>query len=292
MADIPFTPHDPEWLAGPKRRVSGAALAPVPQPQAARAGEGAMRGNTAVVTGGATGIGRAVALEFARRGVNVAFNYIEIAGRDITEQALLTETALRACGVGVLSQRCDVRDQAEVERMVEKVKAELGGVHYLVNNAGITRDAAMWRLSAEQWRDVMDTNVTGAFQCTQAVARLFRTQRTGKIVNVASIQAFYPSFGVAAYASSKAALVGLTRATAIELGPSNVNVNAVAPGYVRTEALEALPEDVIERAKKNSVLGRLAEPEDVATVVVFLCSPEARHITGQVIFVDGGLSIV
>jgi hypothetical protein len=105
VADIPFTPHDPEWLATPKRRESGAALAPVPQPQAARAGESAMRGNTALVTGGATGIGRAVALEFARCGVNVAFNYIEIAGRDITEQALLTETALRACGVGVLSLR-------------------------------------------------------------------------------------------------------------------------------------------------------------------------------------------
>jgi 3-oxoacyl-[acyl-carrier protein] reductase len=289
---IPFTPHDPEWLATPKRRESGAALAPVPQTKPARTGESAMRGNTAIITGGATGIGRAVALEFARRGVNVAFNYIEIAGRDIAEQALLTETALRACGVGVHSQRCDVRDQAEVERFVERAKAELGGVHYLVNNAGITRDAAMWRLSAEQWRDVMDTNVTGALHCTQAVARLFRTQRAGKIVNIASIQAFHPSFGVAAYAASKAALIGLTRSTAIELGPSNVNVNAVAPGYVRTEALESLPEDVIERAKKNSVLGRLAEPEDVGTVVVFLCSPEARHITGQVIFVDGGLSIV
>jgi 3-oxoacyl-[acyl-carrier protein] reductase len=289
---IPFTPHDPEWLAAPKRRESGAALAPAPQAQPARTGEQSLRGNTAIVTGGATGIGRTVALEFARRGVNVAFNYIDIPGRDIAEQALLTETALRACGVSVLADRCDVRDLAAVERFVERVKAELGGVHYLVNNAGIARDAAMWRLSPEQWRDVMETNVTGAFQCTQAVARLFRTQRTGKIVNIASIQAFHPSFGVAAYAASKAALIGLTRATAVELGPSNVNVNAVAPGYVRTEALETLPEDVIERAKKNSVLGRLAEPEDVATVVVFLCSPEARHITGQVIFVDGGLSIV
>jgi 3-oxoacyl-[acyl-carrier protein] reductase len=289
---IPFTPHDPEWLAAPKRRESGAAVAPAPQPQPVKTDESAMRGNTAIVTGGATGIGRAVALEFARRGVNVAFNYIDIPGRDIAEQALLTETALRATGVAVLAEKCDVRDQTAVEHFVEHVKAELGGVHYLVNNAGITRDAAMWRLSAEQWRDVMETNVSGAFQCTQAVARLFRIQRSGKIVNIASIQAFHPSFGVVAYASSKAALIGLTRATAIELGPSNVNVNAVAPGYVRTEALENLPDDVVERAKKNSVLGRLAEPEDVATVIVFLCSPEARHITGQVIFVDGGLSIV
>ncbi len=276
-------------MASPRRRESGAALAP--QPQAVQPNEIGMRGNVAVVTGGATGIGRAVALEFARRGVAVAFNYIDIAGRDIVEQALLTETALRAFGVAVYSAKCDVRDLDAVERFVEQVKAELGGIHYLVNNAGIARDAAMWRLGSDQWRDVMDTNVTGAFHCTQAVARLFRTQKMGKIVNIASIQAFHPSFGVAAYASSKAALIGLTRAVAIELGPSHVNVNAVAPGYVRTEALEALPADVVDRAKKNAVLGRLAEPEDVGNVVVFLCSPEARHITGQVIFVDGGLSI-
>jgi 3-oxoacyl-[acyl-carrier protein] reductase len=251
-----------------------------------------MKGTTAMVTGAATGIGRAVALEFARRGVNIAFNYIDIPGRDIAEQALLTETALRAFGVSVFSERCDVRNLQAVDRFVRAAAAELGGIHHLVNNAGITRDAAMWRLGSDQWRDVMDTNITGAFHCTQAVARLFRTQRSGKIVNIASIQAFHPSFGVVAYAASKAALIGLTRASAVELGPSGVNVNAVAPGYVRTEALETLPEDVVERAKKNSVLGRLAEPEDVGSVVVFLCSPEARHITGQVIFVDGGLSIV
>lgn len=250
-----------------------------------------MRGNTVIVTGGATGIGRTVALEFARRGVNVAFNYIDIPGRDIAEQALLAETALRGLGVSVYSERCDVRNLDAVERFVERVKAELGGVHFLINNAGIARDAAMWRLGSEQFRDVLDTNTTGAFHCTQAVARLMRVQRFGKVVNVASIQAFHPSFGVAAFAASKAALIGLTRASAIELGPAGVNVNAVAPGYVRTEALDALPPDVVERAKKNSVLGRLAEPEDVANVIVFLCSPEARHITGQVILVDGGLSI-
>lgn len=265
---------------------------PVAQPQPDRTAEGTMRLNTAIVTGGATGIGRAVALEFARRGVNIAFNYIDMPGRDIAEQALLTETALRAFGVSVYSERCDVRRLEAVERFVERAKAELGGVHYLVNNAGISRDAAMWRLGSEQWREVMDTNITGAFHCTQAVARLFRIQRMGKIVNIASIQAFHPSFGVAAFAASKAALIGLTRATATELGPSGVNANAVAPGYVRTEALESLPADVVDRAKKNTVLGRLAEPEDIGNVVVFLCSPEARHITGQVIFVDGGLSIV
>ncbi len=250
-----------------------------------------MKGNTVIVTGGATGIGRASALEFARQGVNVAFNYIELPGRDIAEQALLAETALRAFGVDVYSERCDVRDRDGVERFVERAQSELGGVHYLVNNAGVARDGALWRLSPQAWREVFDTNVTGAFHCIQAVARIFRGQRYGKIVNVASYQALSPSFGVSGYASSKAALMGLTRSAAVELGPSNVNVNAVAPGYVRTELIEGLPQDALERAKKRSVLSRLAEPEDVANVVVFLCSEEARHITGQVILVDGGLSL-
>lgn len=250
-----------------------------------------MKGQTAVVTGGATGIGRATALEFARHGVNVAFNYIDLPGRDIGAQAVLTETTLRSYGVSVFSDRCDVRDRDAVNAFVETVQAELGGVHYLVNNAGVTRDAALWRLPEHDWQEVLDTNLTGTYHCVQAAARIFRQQRYGKIVNISSYLAFWPSFGVAAYAASKAALVGLTRAAAVELGPSNVNVNAVAPGYVHTDLLDSLPEEVVERAKREAVLGRLAEPEDVAHLVIFLCSEEARHITGQIILVDGGLSI-
>ena len=289
---MPFgTPPEPEWFAGPEKRPSGSAIAPDPKAESARTTPGEMRGNTAIITGGATGIGRAVALEFARRGVNVAFNYVDLPGRDIGAQALMAETALRGFGVSVYSEACDVRDLDAVERFVARVRAELGGVHYLVNNAGITRDGAMWRLPDADWREVMDTNITGAYHCTQAVARLFRAQHHGKIVSISSYLAYRPSFGVAAYAASKAALAGLTRAAAVELGPANVNVNAVAPGYVRTDLLANLPDDVVERAKKVAALGRLAEPEDVANVVLFLCSDEARHITGQVILVDGGLSI-
>lgn len=289
---MPFTPQEPEWLASSsQQRTSGAALAPVPQPKRDPWDDSEVRGNTAIVTGGATGIGRAIAMEFARRGVNVGFNYVDLPGRDIAAQALLSETALRAQGVSVHSDRCDVRDQEAVERFVADVRDELGGVHYLVNNAGIARDGALWRLSSESWKDVMDTNIAGAFHFMQAVSRIYREQHGGKVVSISSIQAYYPSFGVAAYAASKSALVGLTRSAAVELGPSNVNVNAVAPGYVRTELIEALPEDVLERAKHDAVLGRLAEPEDIANVVLFLCSHQARHITGQVIFVDGGLSV-
>ena len=128
--------------------------------------------------------GRAVALEFARRGVNVAFNYVDLPGRDIGAQALMAETALRALGVSVYSEACDVRNVDAVERFVERARGELGGVHYLVNNAGITRDAALWRLPDQEWKEVIDTNITGAYHCTQAVARLFRAQHYGKIVNV------------------------------------------------------------------------------------------------------------
>jgi 3-oxoacyl-[acyl-carrier protein] reductase len=250
-----------------------------------------MRGSVAVVTGGATGLGRAISIEFARRGVNVGFNYLNLPDRDLSAQAVLTETALRAFGVGVYGAACDVRDSAAVEKFVAAVKAELGGVHYLVNNAGIAHDGALWRLSDDAWRNVLDTNVTGAFHCIRAVAPTLRKQRYGKIVNVASHQAYTPGFGIANYAASKAALVGLTRSAAVDLGPSNINVNAVAPGFVRTEMIARLPPEVVERAEKESLLNRVAEPEDIANVVAFLCSEEARHITGQVIVVDGGLTL-
>lgn len=250
-----------------------------------------MRGHTAIVTGGATGLGRAVALDFARRGVNIAFNYIELPGRDVAAQALLTETALRGLGVEVYSERCDVRDRDGVVRFVDRTLAQLGGLHYLVNNAGVHHDGALWRLSEDAWDDVIDTNVTGTFNCIRAVAAHFREQHYGKIVSIASHQAVQPAFGVSNYATSKSALAGLTKSAAVELGAYNVNVNAVAPGFVRTELLSKLPTEVLDKAKKGSVLGRIAEPEDIAHVVSFLCSDDARHITGQVVVVDGGLTL-
>ncbi len=270
-------------------RGSGATLEPREKAQRVESRE--MKGNVALVTGGATGLGRAIALDFARRGVNVAFNYVLLSNRDIAAQALLTETALRGLGVEVYCGVCDVRDPDAVNRFVETVKGELGGLHYLVNNAGIAHDGALWRMSEDAWREVLDTNVTGAFHCIRAAAPALRTQRYGKVVNIASHQAYTPGFGITNYVASKAALVGLTRAAAVDLGAANVNVNAVAPGFVRTEMLAKLPAEILERAEKESLLGRVAEPEDVAHVVTFLCSEEARHITGQVIVVDGGLTL-
>jgi len=277
--------HRPSWEDEAER---AGAVAEKEQPQPIAEG---FQGKVALVSGGATGLGRAIALEFARVGCHVGFCYVNLPGRDVTEQALLTETALMSMGVGVLASRCDVRDRDAVEAFVRDAKARLGGVHFLVNNAGIASDGALWRLTQDAWREVMETNVTGTFNCIRAVAPTFRSQRYGKIVNVSAHQAERPGFGVSNYAASKAALLGLTRAAAVELGPSGVNVTAVAPGFIRTERMMMLPKEVIERAQKSSVLGRVAEPDDVAHVVSFLCSEGARHITGQTITVDGGLSL-
>ncbi len=258
------------------------------QPQSVAKG---FRGKVAIVTGGATGLGRSIAFEFGRLGCHVAFCYVSMEGRDVGEQALLTETAISAMGVQVLAARCDVRDRTAVDRFIEEARTRFGAVHFLINNAGIASDGALWRMSDKAWRDVQETNVTGTFNCIRAVAPHFRTQHYGKIVNVSAHQATRPGFGVANYAASKAALLGLTRAAAVELGPSNVNVNAVAPGFIRTERMSMLPREVIERAQKSSVLGRVAEPDDVAHVISFLCSDAARHITGQTLVVDGGMSL-
>lgn len=240
-------------------------------------------GKVAVVTGAASGIGRACALEFARGGADVVV--VDIA--DETALAL-AENLLKAAGARVLSFRADVGEHARAREVMGEAVARLGCVDILVNAAGTTADAPLWEMTEEQWRRVLDVNLKGAFSFTQAAARVFRERRAGKIVNVASIEAMRGRFGLANYAASKAGLVALTRSAAAELGRSNVNVNAVAPGFVRTPLIERLSDKIKERAVRESALGRMAEPEDVANVVAFLCSERARHITGEVIRVDGG----
>lgn len=276
------------WMAG--FATAGVAETEA-EPRPAPAPNENFAGRVALITGGATGLGRTIALEFGRNGCKVAFCWYEMDGRDVEANALLTETMLSSMGASVYAARCDVRDREQVERFVAEVKRRFGGVHHLINNAGIALDGALWRLTPEAWDTVMDTNVSGAFHCTATCAAIFRQQHWGKVVNVSAHQATRPGFGVASYAASKAALEGFTRAAAVELGPSNVNVNAVAPGFIHTERLDQLPRDLIERTRKRSVLGRLAEPDDIARVITFLCSDASRHITGQTIVVDGGLSL-
>ncbi len=250
---------------------------------------GGLRGRTAVISGGATGIGRETAIEFARCGANVAFNWLDLPGRSIADAATSVEMELQQLEVKVLSEEVDVRDSRAVEAFIERVHQKLGGVHFLVNAAGVHRSAPLWRMTDDQWREVVDVNMTGAFNMLRAVAPTFKAQRYGKVVSLSSVQAYLGSFGVTNYAASKAGLVGLTRSAAADLGPFNINVNAVAPGFVRTDMLADVPEDVISSSLERAVLRRLPEAIDVAHVVLFLCSEMARQITGQVIRVDAGL---
>ena len=249
---------------------------------------GGLRGRTAVISGGASGIGREVAIEFARCGTNIAFNWNDLPGRAIGEEAARTEAELQQLEVRVVSSRVDVRDADAVQGFVRRVGEVLGDIHFLVNAAGLHRSAAIWRMSERDWRDVLDVNLTGAFNMVRAVAPLFRSRRYGKIVNISSVQAFSAGFGVANYAASKAGLLGLTRSLAADLGPSNVHVNAVAPGFVRTGMVADVPDEVLEAAEERAALRRLPTRAEVAHVVVFLCSEMARGITGQVIRVDAG----
>lgn len=247
-----------------------------------------LRGRVAIVTGASSGIGRAIALGFARAGVHVAFNYLDT-GEDSQEEAASLSRSLREQEVRVFCRACDVREPGDVGEFVREAVDRLGSVHILVNNAGIGRDRALWRMSDTDWKDVLDTNLSGAFYCTRAVASHMRRQEAGKIVNIASVHGVRSEFGITNYASSKAGLIGLTKNSAVELGPSNINVNAVAPGYIRTTRLtEGVSAEVLDRARDRSALGRLGDPQDVADVVLFLCSEAARHITGAVIPVDGG----
>ena len=247
-----------------------------------------LSGKVAIVSGGSSGIGRAVALELARCGTHIAFCYLDDGDRSHSE-AEEVASELRQMGVQVFSRSCDVRESSDVNSFVSETEEELGGVAALVNNAGIGRDAPMRRMTDHDWESVLRTNLDGAFHFTRAVAPTMRAQEYGKIVNITSVHGMRTEFGISNYSSSKAGLIGLTRSSAVELGPKNINVNAVAPGYVRTTRLtEGVSPEILDQARDRSALGRLGDPRDVAGVVLFLCSEAARHITGAIITVDGG----
>ncbi len=257
----------------------------LPQPQALASD---LRGKVALVTGGSRGIGRAVAQEFAAAGVHVGFTFLDDGGRSRIE-AQRVAGQLRQMNVRVLAEACDVREPGDVRAFVSRALEELGGLHFVVNNAGIGLDRAIWQMSDHEWEAVVRTNLDGAFHVLRATSAHLREQEWGKVVNIASVHALAPEFGLSNYVASKAGLIGLTKAAALELGPRNVNVNAVAPGYIRTHSLtDRVPAEMLDRARDRSALGRLGDPADVANVVMFLCSEAARHITGAVIPVDGG----
>ena len=235
------------------------------------------------MTGGSVGIGAVIARVLAKEGADVAINY----RRHDTEAKLVGE-AIEATGRRCLVVKADVASFKDAQAMVDQVVKGFGGLDILVCNAGINRDSVIWKMTEEQWDEVITTNLKGYFNYIRAVAPIFREQKRGKIVNVTSINGLRGKFGQTNYSASKGGIIALTKALAKELGKSNVNVNAVAPGMVETEMAANIPQEFLQKAIDETVLGRIAKPEDVANVIAFLCSERARHITGEVVKVDGG----
>jgi 3-oxoacyl-[acyl-carrier protein] reductase len=234
-------------------------------------------GKTALVTGASRGIGRAIAAELAAAGARVVVGYRS--GQEEAE-ALAAEIGGRAI-------QADVSSPDDARRLVE----EAGDLDILVNNAGLTRDGLLARMSDEDWRTVIDTNLSSVFYTCRAVTRPMMKKRAGSIVNISSVVGVHGNWGQTNYGASKAGIIGFTKSLARELGSRNVRANVVAPGYVKTQLTDVLPEDATAAMLQNTPLGRLGEPEDVAGAVRFLCSEAASFITGEVLLVDGGLGM-
>ena len=245
-----------------------------------------MENRVAVVTGGSRGIGRAIALRLAARGARLVINYRsdEAAAREVVDQ-------IAAQGGQAMAVQADVSDGKEAQALIDAAKEAFGQVDILVNNAGTTRDTLLMRMSEEDWDVVIDTNLKGTFNCIKAVSRQMLRQRYGRIVNITSVAGLAGNVGQANYASAKAGLIGLTKTVAKELGSRGITCNAVAPGFVYTDLTASLPPELVQQAVDRTPLGRVGEAEDMAAAVLFLASDDASFITGQVLAVDGGLSI-
>ena len=244
------------------------------------------KGRTALVTGGSRGLGRAVCLELARGGANVAFCY---AGNEAAARETVRD--VEALGAKALSLRCDVSDAAQVDALVKAAVEAFGRIDILVNNAGITRDNLLMRMSEADFDAVISANLKGAFLCMKAVSRHMLKQRYGRIVNLSSVVALRGNAGQVNYAASKAGIIGMTKSLAKELASRGVTVNAVAPGFIETDMTAAMTDAARTAARSAIPMGRLGAPEDVAKAVGFLASDEAAYITGQVLAVDGGMSM-
>ncbi|GAB4285257.1 MAG: 3-oxoacyl-[acyl-carrier-protein] reductase [Coriobacteriia bacterium] len=244
-----------------------------------------LTGRRALVTGSSRGIGAAIACRLAAEGAAVAVNYAgsENAARSVVE-------SIRATGGTAVAFKADISDAAAASELVERAHAELGGLDVLVNNAGITRDGLLVRMSDDDWRSVIDTNLTGAFNTTRPAAKLMMKARAGSIVNIASVVGITGNAGQANYAAAKAGLIGFTRSVARELASRGVRANAVAPGFIETDMTAALPDAARSAALDAIAMKRFGSAHDVASLVAFLASDDAAYITGQVIAVDGGMT--
>jgi len=242
-----------------------------------------LEGKSAVVTGGSVGIGASIAVKLAECGANVAINYRK--HREEAETVL--EKIVQSGRKGLLVQ-ADISNFDDAAKMIKAVTEAFGKLDILVNNAGINWDGVIWKMTEEQWDRVMNINLKGYFNYIRAVAPVFREQQSGKIINITSINGLRGKFGQSNYSASKAGIIGLTKSVARELGKYGINVNAIAPGLIETDMMKNAEESVRTAALEDIVLKRIGQPEDVANVVAFLCTDLARHITGEVIKVDGG----
>lgn len=242
-----------------------------------------LEGKTAIVTGGSLGIGASIAIELARAGANVVINYRK---HDIEAKEVAKK--IEKLGKKCLVIKADVTNYNDAESMFNQTKKEFYGLDILVCNAGITKDRVIWKMSEKEWDAVINVNLKGYFIYNKLASEHFKGQRSGKIVNITSINGIRGKFGQTNYSASKGGIISLTKSLAKEVGKFNVNVNAVAPGMVLTEMAENIPPEFLQKAVDETVLGRIASVEDIANVVVFLCSEKARHITGEIIKVDGG----
>ncbi len=242
-----------------------------------------LEGRNAIVTGGSLGIGTAIALVLAEEGCNVAINY-----RRHDTEAKEVVAKVEAMGRKGLAIKADVSSFDDAQNMVETVIDEFDGLDIMVCNAGINWDGVIWKMTEEQWDTVINVNLKGYFNYNKAAAVVFKEQKGGKIVNISSINGLRGKFAQTNYAASKGGEIAMSKSLARELGKFNVNVNVVAPGMVMTDMAYSIPQEFLVAAMDETVVGRFATPEECANVVAFLCSDRSRHVTGEVIKVDGG----
>lgn len=245
-----------------------------------------LEGKVAVVTGASRGIGKAIALEMARNKATVIINYN---GSEEKAKAVLKE--IEEEGGTAAVYQCDVSDFGSCEEFIQSVIKEYGHLDILVNNAGITRDGLLMKMSEEDFDKVLATNLKGAFNCIRFCSRQMLKQKSGRIINLSSVSGVVGNAGQANYSASKAGVIGLTKATAKELGSRHITVNAIAPGFIETDMTDVLSDNLKEEAVKQIPLGCFGKPEDIAHLALFLASDSAAYITGQVIQVDGGMAM-
>lgn len=243
-----------------------------------------LQGKIALVTGASKGIGRAIAIKYAQEGANVAFTYLSS-----VEKGQALEHELQAFGVKAKGFRSDASDHKAAEDLINNVIAEFGTLDILINNAGITKDGLLMRMSEEQWDTVINVNLKSVFNLTKAATKQLMKQKYGSIINITSVVGIRGNAGQANYAASKAGIIGFTKSVALELGSRNIRSNAIAPGFIETEMTGELDPKVVEEWSKSIPLKRAGKAEDVADCAVFLGSDQSQYITGQVLQVDGGM---